>query len=117
MDNHKTLYERPAFNFSSAKQHFNKSWQQSRTDSSPYVILKMPKRKRGEPSLEENLAKWRKELARGLKLAKGFERQRLSKRLRDADAQKAARLEKEILVLKVSGIYFSLAELINSKKI
>ncbi|KAI1758321.1 Bud-site selection protein [Xylaria castorea] len=60
----------------------------------------MPKRKRGEPSLEENFAKWRKELVRGLKVAKGFERQRLSKRLREADPEKAARLEKEILVLK-----------------
>ncbi|KAI3320333.1 Bud-site selection protein [Xylariaceae sp. AK1471] len=60
----------------------------------------MPKRKRGEPSLEDNLAKWRKELVRGLKVAKGFERQRLSKRLRDADPEKTARLEREILVLK-----------------
>ncbi|KAI0483881.1 Bud-site selection protein [Xylaria cf. heliscus] len=60
----------------------------------------MPKRKRGEPSLEENLAKWKKELVRGLKVAKGFERQRLSKRLREADPEKTARLEKEILVLK-----------------
>ncbi|KAJ2982518.1 hypothetical protein NUW58_g6424 [Xylaria curta] len=47
----------------------------------------MPKRKRGEPSLEENLAKWRKEL-------------RLSKRIREADPEKTARLEKEVLVLK-----------------
>jgi ribose 1,5-bisphosphokinase PhnN len=62
----------------------------------------MPKRKRGEPSLEENLAKWRKELVRGLKVAKGFERQRLSKRLREADPEKTARLEREVLVLKVS---------------
>lgn len=61
----------------------------------------MAKRKRGEPTLDENLAKWRKELVRALKLAKGFERQRLSKRLRDADAEKKARLEREILVLKV----------------
>ncbi|KAI0396632.1 Bud-site selection protein [Xylariaceae sp. FL0594] len=61
----------------------------------------MPKRKRGgEPSLDESLAKWRKELVRALKLAKGFERQRLSKRLRDADPDKKARLEREILVLK-----------------
>lgn len=64
----------------------------------------MPKRKRGEPSLEDNLAKWRKELVRGLKAAKGFERQRLSKRLREADPEKTARLEKEVLVLKVSRI-------------
>ncbi|KAI0903002.1 Bud-site selection protein [Ustulina deusta] len=60
----------------------------------------MPKRKRGEPSLEENIAKWQKELARGMKLAKGFERQRLSKRLREADPAKTARLEREVLVLK-----------------
>ncbi|KAI0450757.1 Bud-site selection protein [Xylaria acuta] len=60
----------------------------------------MPKRKRGDPSLEESLTKWRKELIRGLKVAKGFERQRLSKRLREADAEKTARLEKEVLVLK-----------------
>jgi len=62
----------------------------------------MPKRKRGEASLEEKLAKWQKELVRALKLAKGFERQRLSKRLRDADLEKKARLEREVLVLKVS---------------
>ncbi|KAI0400270.1 Bud-site selection protein [Xylaria palmicola] len=60
----------------------------------------MPKRKRGEPSLEDNLARWRKELVRGLKVAKGFERQRLSKRLREADAEKTARLEREVMVLK-----------------
>ncbi|CAJ2505096.1 Uu.00g124900.m01.CDS01 [Anthostomella pinea] len=59
----------------------------------------MPKRKR-EPSLEDRLAQWRKDLVRGLKTAKGFERQRLSKRLRDADAEKTARLEREIAVLK-----------------
>jgi hypothetical protein len=61
----------------------------------------MPKRKRGEAGLEEKLAKWKKELVRALKLAKGFERQRLSKRLRDADPGKKARLEREVLVLKV----------------
>ncbi|KAI8626444.1 Bud-site selection protein [Xylariaceae sp. FL1651] len=60
----------------------------------------MPKRKRGDPSLEDNLAKWRKELVRGMKAAKGFERQRLSKRLREADPEKTVRLEREILVLK-----------------
>ncbi|KAI0518131.1 Bud-site selection protein [Xylaria bambusicola] len=60
----------------------------------------MPKRKRGESSLEENITKWRKELVRGMKTAKGFERQRLSKRIREADPEKAARLEKEVLVLK-----------------
>ncbi|KAI1078868.1 Bud-site selection protein [Whalleya microplaca] len=59
----------------------------------------MPKRKR-EPSLAEKLAQWQKELVRGMKTAKGFERQRLSKRIREADAGKAARLEREIAVLK-----------------
>ncbi|KAK5626163.1 hypothetical protein RRF57_001878 [Xylaria bambusicola] len=59
----------------------------------------MPKRKRGESSLEDNIAKWRKELVRGMKTAKGFERQRLSKRIREADPEKAARLEKEVLSL------------------
>ncbi|KAF3018402.1 hypothetical protein E8E14_001037 [Neopestalotiopsis sp. 37M] len=60
----------------------------------------MVKRKRDEPRLEVNLQKWEKELVRGLKLAKGFERQRYAKRQRDADADKSARLEKEIAVLK-----------------
>ncbi|KAI2628267.1 Bud-site selection protein [Xylaria nigripes] len=60
----------------------------------------MPKRKRNEPGLQESLAKWERELVRGLKVAKGFERQRLSKRLRDADPTKRERLEKEVLVLK-----------------
>ncbi|KAI1422569.1 Bud-site selection protein [Xylaria sp. FL1777] len=60
----------------------------------------MPKRKRGEPSLEENIAKWRLDLLRALKLVKGYERQRLSKRLREADPTKTARLEREVLVLK-----------------
>ncbi|KAI0002632.1 Bud-site selection protein [Xylariaceae sp. FL0662B] len=59
----------------------------------------MPKRKR-EPSLEEKLAQWKKELVRGMKTAKGFERQRLSKRIREADADKVARLEREVAVLK-----------------
>ncbi|KAI0178653.1 Bud-site selection protein [Hypoxylon sp. FL1284] len=63
----------------------------------------MPKRKRNhEPSLEEKLTQWHKELARGMKTAKGFERQRLSKRIREAqtDAAKVARLEREVAVLK-----------------
>jgi hypothetical protein len=61
----------------------------------------MVKRKRNEPRLEANLQKWEKELVRGLKTAKGFERQRYSKRQREADPEKAARLEREIAVLKV----------------
>ncbi|KAI1100626.1 Bud-site selection protein [Jackrogersella minutella] len=65
----------------------------------------MPKRKRNhEPSLKEKLVQWHKELARGMKTAKGFERQRLSKRIREAqeqvDLDKAARLEREVIVLK-----------------
>ncbi|KAI2781234.1 Bud-site selection protein [Daldinia loculata] len=63
----------------------------------------MPKRKRNhEPSLEEKLSQWHKELARGMKTAKGFERQRLSKRIREAqsDPDKTARFEREIAVLK-----------------
>ncbi|RYP08781.1 hypothetical protein DL764_001692 [Monosporascus ibericus] len=60
----------------------------------------MPKRKRSEPSLEEKLMQWEKELYRGLKTAKGFERQRYAKRIRDSPPEKVARLEKEVLVLK-----------------
>ncbi|KAI1410500.1 Bud-site selection protein [Hypoxylon sp. FL1857] len=65
----------------------------------------MPKRKRNhEPSLEEKLTQWHKELARGMKTAKGFERQRLSKRIREAQAKnevdKVTRLEREVAVLK-----------------
>ncbi|KAI4603945.1 hypothetical protein KJ359_000067 [Pestalotiopsis sp. 9143b] len=60
----------------------------------------MVKRKRNEPGLDANLQKWEKELVRAIKLAKGFERQRYAKRQRDADADKSARLEKEIAVLK-----------------
>ncbi|KAK6956813.1 hypothetical protein Daesc_002093 [Daldinia eschscholtzii] len=63
----------------------------------------MPKRKRNrEPSLEEKLSQWHKELARGMKTAKGFERQRLSKRIREAqnDPDKTTRLEREVAVLK-----------------
>ncbi|KAI0174570.1 NADH-ubiquinone oxidoreductase 30.4 kDa subunit [Pestalotiopsis sp. NC0098] len=60
----------------------------------------MVKRKRNDPGLDANLQKWEKELVRAIKLAKGFERQRYAKRQRDADADKSARLEKEIAVLK-----------------
>ncbi|KAI0829136.1 Bud-site selection protein [Hypoxylon sp. FL0890] len=65
----------------------------------------MPKRKRNhEPSLEEKLTQWHKELARGMKTAKGFERQRLSKRIREAqtknETDKVTRLEREVAVLK-----------------
>ncbi|KAH8666786.1 Bud-site selection protein [Xylariales sp. PMI_506] len=62
----------------------------------------MVKRKRDEPRLQDNLQKWEKELVRGLKTAKGFERQRLSKRIREAssDPTKTERLEREVMVLK-----------------
>lgn len=63
----------------------------------------MPKRKRDEDVLEEKLAHHRKELFRTLKAAKGFERQRMAKRQRDPKSTpgKQARIEKEIVVLKV----------------
>lgn len=63
----------------------------------------MPKRKRAEDDLEEKLARHRLELFRKLKLAKGFERQRMAKRQRDPKStlEKRARIEKEIVVLKV----------------
>lgn len=63
----------------------------------------MPKRKRSaEDDLGPKLAELRQELARALKTAKGFERQRLSKRFHAEQAQdKKHRLEREIAVLKV----------------
>jgi hypothetical protein len=73
----------------------------------------MPKRKRYEPKLEERLANWETELARGLKTAKGFERQRLSKRIRESSGDKLERLQTEVIVLKVRilGRYPSLSML------
>lgn len=64
----------------------------------------MPKRKRNaELGLHAKLEKHQDDIARALKTAKGFERQRLSKRLRDDDltSDKQERLEREIAVLKV----------------
>lgn len=63
----------------------------------------MPKRKRLEDELEEKLAYHCKELFRMLKVAKGFERQRMAKRQRDPKStpDKRQRIEKEIVVLKV----------------
>lgn len=63
---------------------------------------RMPKRKR-EDDIEEVISKARGELHHALKLAKGFERQRQSKRLHDkkTEADKKARIEKEVVVLKV----------------
>ncbi|KAB5566401.1 Bud-site selection protein [Coniochaeta sp. 2T2.1] len=63
----------------------------------------MPKRKRTvEETVEEQLQKFGQELHHALKLAKGFERQRQAKRLKDpkAPAEKKERLQKEIFVLK-----------------
>ena len=65
----------------------------------------MPKRKRNsEPSFHDKLSKHLDEVFRALKAAKGFERQRLSKRQHEvgATAEKKERLEREISVLKVS---------------
>ncbi|KAK4443595.1 Bud-site selection protein [Podospora aff. communis PSN243] len=61
----------------------------------------MPKRKR-EDGVEEVFMRLRNELHHALKAAKGFERQRQSKRLRDPKAapDKKDRVQKEIVVLK-----------------
>ena len=61
----------------------------------------MPKRKR-EDDAEEVFGRFREELHHALKMAKGFERQRQSKRLHDSKTtpDKKTRIEKEIVVLK-----------------
>ncbi|KAK1759766.1 Bud-site selection protein [Echria macrotheca] len=61
----------------------------------------MPKRKR-EDDIGEAVTRARNELHHAFKTAKGFERQRQSKRLHDAKvpADKKARIEKEVVVLK-----------------
>lgn len=64
----------------------------------------MPKRKRSaETGLQVALEKHQDEIFRTLKAAKGFERQRQSKRLRQDGVQvdKQQRMEREIAVLKV----------------
>lgn len=64
----------------------------------------MVKRKRGADSLSiRHLEKFQEDISRALKEAKGFERQRMSKRQRDIDitAEKREKLEREINVLKV----------------
>jgi hypothetical protein len=77
----------------------------------------MPKRKRGAgqegPSEEERktagverqIVLGKRELTKSLKLAKGFERQKLGRREKDAKAKKAqddvAKIEQEITALKV----------------
>ncbi|KAK7220819.1 hypothetical protein V2G26_008822 [Clonostachys chloroleuca] len=63
----------------------------------------MSKRKRNsEPTLQDQLTKSQDDLFRALKAAKGFERQRLSKRLHEAGItpDKQERLEREVAVLK-----------------
>ncbi|OAA79379.1 Bud-site selection protein, BUD22 [Akanthomyces lecanii RCEF 1005] len=63
----------------------------------------MVKRKRGADSLSiRHLEKFQEDISRALKEAKGFERQRMSKRQRDIDitAGKKEKLEREINVLK-----------------
>ncbi|KAF4122717.1 BUD22 [Geosmithia morbida] len=63
----------------------------------------MPKRKRSEEqTLSDKLEKYYDEVFRALKTAKGFERQRLSKRQREKGVtpDKLQRLEREVTVLK-----------------
>lgn len=64
----------------------------------------MPKRKRNE--VDEKLELHLTALFRALKVAKGFERQRMAKRQRDPKStpDKKARIEKEVEVLKVCRI-------------
>lgn len=71
------------------------------------ITKNMVKRKRSGPlSLQDKLEKHSDDIFRALKAAKGFERQRMSKRLRDAGLteDKKERLEREILVLKVRKV-------------
>lgn len=65
----------------------------------------MVKRKRAsEESLDERLEKHKTDLFRALKKNKGFERQRLSKKVRDKDntPERQVQYELEVEVLKVS---------------
>ena len=67
----------------------------------------MPKRKRSDDiSVEAILSERHHALHQALKNVRGFERQRQSKRLRDARStpDKKARIENEIVVLKVIAI-------------
>lgn len=69
------------------------------------ATVRMVKRKRSrESDLDQKLAEARKEIFRALKGAKGLERQRYSKRMRDdkSTPDKLKRLEREVLVLKVN---------------
>jgi hypothetical protein len=68
----------------------------------------MPKRKRSsDETVQEKLSVFRRQLYGVLKTAKGYERQRLAKRLRDdkSSPEKIQRLEKEVAVLKVWRYY------------
>ncbi|KAK8097881.1 uncharacterized protein PG998_013367 [Apiospora kogelbergensis] len=60
----------------------------------------MVKRKRHEPKLDAQLQDLEVKLFRALKTSKGFERQRLAKRVREANPDKVERLEREVAVLK-----------------
>ena len=62
----------------------------------------MPKRKREDPSIDALFVRSRTDLFHALKAAKGFERQRQSKRLGDRKLapEKRGRIENEIVVLK-----------------
>ncbi|AEO59086.1 hypothetical protein MYCTH_2307048, partial [Thermothelomyces thermophilus ATCC 42464] len=62
----------------------------------------MPKRKRDDVPLDALVPRLRTDIFHALKQAKGFERQRQSKRLADpkTPAEKKARIENEIVVLK-----------------
>ena len=65
----------------------------------------MVKRKR-EDDVEDVFGRFSAELHHAFKTAKGYERQRQAKRLRDPKAppDKKARIEKEIVVLKVLSL-------------
>ena len=51
--------------------------------------------------LATQLEEFEVKLFRALKVAKGFERQRMAKRVREANPDKVERLEREVTVLKV----------------
>lgn len=65
----------------------------------------MVKRKRYEDSLEDKLAQYKTDLFRALKKVKGFERQRLSRRIHEKGIAQDAKekFELQVAVLKVRG--------------
>ncbi|KAI6262553.1 hypothetical protein MCOR27_009569 [Pyricularia oryzae] len=68
----------------------------------------MPKRKRAEEEgFDKSFERFNKELFRALKVAKGFERQRLAKRVKDVKLpqDKIQRLEQEVEVLKALDLH------------